>query len=119
MSCKEVTHAHRSCVAPPRLRPNLPPPSGRFAPPAWDRDSPDGRRLDAKLPADHLARTIDQAVAQLDLTELFAAYGRARWTRERSCGLGQRRPAPSVCWSSAALLNPKRQRGLALAGASG
>src|SRR5437588_13100730 len=56
------------CAPPP------PPPGGRFATPAWDRDSPDWRRLEAKLPADHRARAIDQAVAHLDLTDLFAAY---------------------------------------------
>jgi transposase len=49
-------------------------PAGRFAAPPWDRDSPDWRRLDAKLPADHLARQIDRAVEQRHLAGLFAAY---------------------------------------------
>jgi transposase len=49
-------------------------PSGRFAPPPWDRLSPDWLRLDRKLPADHLARRISTAVDQLDLTALFDAY---------------------------------------------
>lgn len=55
----------------------LPTPSraGRFAPPPWDRHSPDWQRLDQKLPPDHLARQIDRAVDQLDLTALFASYG--------------------------------------------
>jgi transposase len=48
--------------------------AGRFAAPPWDRDTPDWHRLDAKLPADHLARKIGPAVEQLDLTGLFAAY---------------------------------------------
>ena len=45
---------------------------------------PDGQRLDAKLPPDHLARTIDQAVEQLDWTKWFAAYA----------DTGSRRTAP-------------------------
>ena len=49
-------------------------PAGRFASPPWDRHSPDWQRLDAKLPADHLARRVDRAVAQLDLRAVFAAY---------------------------------------------
>jgi transposase len=53
----------------PRLRP-----TPHVANPPWDRNSPDWQRLDAKLPADHLARQIDQAVEQLDLTALFDAY---------------------------------------------
>jgi len=46
----------------------------RFAPPPLDRNSPDWQRLDAKIPDNHLARQIDQAVDQLDLTALFNAY---------------------------------------------
>src|SRR5260370_23572098 len=49
-------------------------PAGRFAPPPWDRNSADWRRLDDQLPQDHRARQVDQAVAQLDLAPLFAAY---------------------------------------------
>lgn len=45
-----------------------------FATPPWDRNSPEWQRLDAKLPADHRARRIDQAVDGLDLTDLFNAY---------------------------------------------
>src|SRR3982751_6774328 len=56
---------------PQRSRPQ---PDGRFAPPPWDRHSPDWLRLDHKLPPDHLARRIDRAVEQLDLADLFAAY---------------------------------------------
>src|SRR5947209_5148481 len=55
-------------------RPATPPPHGRFAPPPWDRHSPDWLRLDQRLPPDHLARRIDRAVEQLDLAALFAAY---------------------------------------------
>src|SRR5262245_63324146 len=51
-----------------------PAPAGRFAPPPWDRHSPDWQRLDQKLPNDHRARRIDRAVAALDLTALLAAY---------------------------------------------
>jgi transposase len=45
-----------------------------FATPPLHRDSPDWQRLDAKLPADHRARRIDQAVEGLDLTALFDTY---------------------------------------------
>jgi transposase len=45
-----------------------------FAPPPLDRNSPDWQRLDAKIPDNHLARQIDQAVDQLDLTILFNSY---------------------------------------------
>jgi len=48
--------------------------SHRFAPPPWDRDCPDWQRLDHKLSPAHLARRINAAVDQLDLTELFDAY---------------------------------------------
>jgi transposase len=60
--------------APPPPAPPGPPPPGRFAPPPWGPDSADWRRIDAKLPKDHLARQIDEAVGLLDLTELFGAY---------------------------------------------
>jgi hypothetical protein len=49
-------------------------PPGRFAPPPWHDDDPRRRDLGARLAPDHLARGIDQAVARLDLTALFAAY---------------------------------------------
>src|SRR5262249_53118899 len=48
--------------------------SGRFAAPPWDTDSLAWQLLDHDLAADHLARVIDQAVDQLDLTDLSAAY---------------------------------------------
>jgi transposase len=51
-----------------------PRPSDRFAPPPWDADSPAWQRLDRKIPADHLARRIDRAVARLDLSPLFDSY---------------------------------------------
>ena len=46
----------------------------RFATPPWDRYSPQWLAIDDDLPADHLARQIDAAVDQLDLTALFASY---------------------------------------------
>jgi transposase len=49
-------------------------PTGRFATPPWNPDSPDWQRLDQELPADHLARRIDRAVAFLDLSDLFDGY---------------------------------------------
>src|SRR4051794_35987951 len=55
---------------PTRDRPEL----DRFAPPPWDRQSPQWLQIEADLPADHLARAIDEAVDQLDLTTLFASY---------------------------------------------
>jgi transposase len=56
------------------------PPSGnrpardRFAAPPWNRLSPERIAIDDTLPVDHLARVIDEAVDQLDLTPLFASY---------------------------------------------
>ncbi len=55
---------------PPRNLPGL----DRFAAPPWDRGSPEWIAIDDTLPADHLARVIDEAVDQLDLTPLFASY---------------------------------------------
>ena len=46
----------------------------RFASPPWTADSPEWQLLDRKIPADHLARRIDRAVARLDLTPLFDSY---------------------------------------------
>jgi transposase len=57
----------------PAPRPNLPQ-RDRFAPPPWDRLSPQWLQIEDTLPADHLARVIDEAVDQLDLTALFASY---------------------------------------------
>jgi hypothetical protein len=42
--------------------------------PPWDHQSPEWRAIDEDLPADHLARAIDQAVDGLDLTALFRSY---------------------------------------------
>jgi hypothetical protein len=53
-------------------RPNLPE-LDRFAPPPWDRSSPQWLEIEDSLPADHLARAIDEAVNQLDLRALFAS----------------------------------------------
>jgi transposase len=50
------------------------PPRDRFAPPPWDRQSPQWVQIEATLPADHLVRAIDPAIDQLDLTTLFASY---------------------------------------------
>src|SRR4051812_43673717 len=57
-------------AVPPRDDPHL----DRFAIPPWDHRSPEWRAIDDDLPADHLARAIDEAVDQLDLTDLFASY---------------------------------------------
>jgi transposase len=46
----------------------------RFAPPPWDRTSPQWLEIEDSLPADHLARAIDEAVDQLDLTAVFDSY---------------------------------------------
>jgi transposase len=57
-----------------------PPPPGNlpaldgFAAPPWNRQSPEWLAIEDTLPADHLARLIDEAVDQLDLTPLFASY---------------------------------------------
>ena len=67
---------------PPRDSPRL----DRFAPPPWDQRSPQGRAIDDDLPADHLARAIDEAVDQLDLTALFAS----------SAGVGSRPHRPDL-----------------------
>ena len=47
---------------------------GRFACPAWTKNSASWRQIDAELSEDHVARQIDQAVELLDLTPLFASY---------------------------------------------
>jgi transposase len=49
-------------------------PPARFRKPPWDRTSPQWRKIDALLPADHPARIIRQALDQLDDTEVVAAY---------------------------------------------
>jgi transposase len=46
----------------------------RFAAPPWDRQSPQWLQIEDSLPADHLARAIDEAVDRLDLTALFDSY---------------------------------------------
>jgi hypothetical protein len=55
---------------PRRNRPEL----DRFAPTPWDRLSPQWLQIEDTLPADHLARALDEAVNQLDLTAWFASY---------------------------------------------
>jgi transposase len=55
---------------PPRDSPHL----DRFAAPPWDPRSPERRAIDDDLPADHLARALDEVVDRLDLTALFASY---------------------------------------------
>lgn len=45
-----------------------------FAPPRWQRSSPQWLQLDQELPADHLARVIDSGVDGLDLTSLVQTY---------------------------------------------
>lgn len=46
----------------------------RFAEPPWDEHDVRWQEIDQSLPADHLARQIDQAVAELDLAGVFATY---------------------------------------------
>lgn len=46
----------------------------RFASPPWTVESLEWQALDQRLPADHLVRRIDQAVAKLDLTPLWESY---------------------------------------------
>jgi transposase len=57
-----------------RPRPTDLPCLDRFAAPPWNRLSPQWIDIDDALPVDHLARVIDEAVDQLDLTALFASY---------------------------------------------
>jgi transposase len=45
-----------------------------FASPPWDRSSPQWIDIDQRLPHDHLARLIDEAVALLDLQPLLRSY---------------------------------------------
>jgi len=47
---------------------------GRFAEPAWTRSSPQWQQIDAHLPANHVARQINEMVDQLDLSCLFGSY---------------------------------------------
>ena len=46
----------------------------RFAEPPWDEHTLRWQEMDQSLPADHLARQIDLAVAELDLAGVFATY---------------------------------------------
>lgn len=47
---------------------------GRFATPPWADDDPRHQELERDLPSNHLARSVERAVDQLDLAALFAAY---------------------------------------------
>jgi len=46
----------------------------RFAEPPWDERTPRWQEIDQSLPADHLARQVDEVVGELDLAGLFATY---------------------------------------------
>lgn len=46
----------------------------RFAPPPWTEESEEWQALDQRLPEDHLARRVAEAVEILDLGPLFASY---------------------------------------------
>jgi len=46
----------------------------RFAEPPWTEHSDRWRELDEKLPRDHLAREIRDAMPHLDLTPLYCTY---------------------------------------------
>ncbi len=48
--------------------------SARFAAPPWPEDSERWRALDEKLPGDHLAREIRDAMTYLDLAPLYRTY---------------------------------------------
>jgi transposase len=48
--------------------------SFRWNAPPWDRNTADWLAIDQRLPSDHLARLIDQVVAELDLTDLQKCY---------------------------------------------
>ena len=48
--------------------------SARFAEPPWNEESESWRQLDDKLPGDHLAREIRDAMPHLDLTPLYRTY---------------------------------------------
>jgi transposase len=50
-------------------------PRARFLNPLWQDDHPQALDLQRRLPHDHLARQIDQAVRRLDLRPLHAYYG--------------------------------------------
>jgi transposase len=69
----------------PLLPPNLPP-LDRFAAPPWNRGSPEWIAIDDDRPVDHLARAIDAAVDQLDLSAVFAS----------SRGVGSPAPRPDL-----------------------
>jgi transposase len=45
-----------------------------FAQPPWTKESPEWKQLEARLPADHVARRMVAAVEMLDLGPLFASY---------------------------------------------
>lgn len=47
---------------------------GRFAESPWNQRSPPWKQIDARLPADHVARQISELVDQLDLSSLFGSY---------------------------------------------
>lgn len=47
----------------------------RFAQPPWNETSVEWRRLDARLPSNHLAREIRDAMPPLDLTPLYHTAG--------------------------------------------
>ncbi len=48
--------------------------TSRFSEPPWNEQSDEWLRLDERLPADHLARLIEQAVQRLDLAPLIESY---------------------------------------------
>jgi transposase len=58
----------------------------RFRTPAWHDHHPHKLNIEQRLPADHRARTLDAAVARLDLTALLATYH----------GTGSDAPSPAL-----------------------
>lgn len=75
----------------------------RFAEPPWTEHSESWRELDEKLPHDHLAREIRDAMIPLDLTPLYLTYhGRGKAAHRPDlmlaivlCALRRGKPQPS------------------------
>jgi transposase len=88
----------------------------RFVPWPWSADHPDWLALDRRLPVGHLARCLAAAVAQLDLTPLWACYGPTGSPAHRPdrlllvvlYELRQGRQSPAHWWRDARACEPLR-----------
>src|SRR5258708_5989635 len=99
----------------------------RFAEPPWTELSDRWRELDEKLPRDHLAREIRDAMPHLDLTPLYCTYhglGKAPYRPDLMLAMvlfelrrGQPKPSQwhqdthenyAVWWVGVGLLAPRR-----------